>query len=70
MQTYRVRRLSAQGSIMAVSELECRDDAGAIAEAQLIENEHGLELWGGTRLIRVFPPLNLTAAAADRDRAA
>jgi hypothetical protein len=65
MQTYRVVRLSAQGQSTDAGErhgeLHCTSDARAIAEAQLIENEYGLELWDGARLVRVFPPMSFAA---------
>jgi hypothetical protein len=66
--TYRAYHLAADGHFVHVTELECRNDSEAISEAQLIENDNGLELWIAKRMVRAFPPLDLSSVSAPRDR--
>jgi len=66
--TYRAYHLAADGHFVRVTELECRNDSEAISEAQLIENDNGLELWIAKRMVRAFPPLDLSSVGAPQDR--
>jgi hypothetical protein len=60
MPVYRIYILTDADLIAAVRELECDDDAAAIAAAEKMRTEHpSLEVWiGGQMVRRWLPPAN------------
>lgn len=54
---YRFYRLDPQDKIVAGrDDLECKDDAAAIAKAILLSQTNAYEVWRGTRLIAHIEP--------------
>lgn len=64
MPTYRLKFLNLKGAISREIDLECEDDAHAIAAVARHSHEYRLELWRGRRFVKGFPPRS-TGEAAD-----
>jgi hypothetical protein len=52
--SYRAFLLGTGGHISYAVELDCQDDAAARAEAELLVDDHDVELWDGPRKIAEF----------------
>ena len=58
MPVYRIYTLTETDLIANVQEVDCADDAGAIATAEALRSEHPwVEIWCGARLVRRWLPL-------------
>ena len=57
MPVYRINILTETDLIANVQEVDCSDDAGAIATAEALRSEHPwVEIWYGDRLVRRWLP--------------
>ena len=56
MLDYRLYFLDEQGHVRRGLDLECRDDAHAIAVVSEHLSDEAMELWQGARKVRVFEP--------------
>ena len=54
MSSYRLYFLDAEGHIKRRMELDCRDDDEAIEQASKHDLGSGMELWNGSRRVKVF----------------
>jgi hypothetical protein len=55
MTTYRLRFLNAAGRSFRGVDLDCPDDASAIARADRYARGRPMELWSGARVVKAYP---------------
>jgi len=56
MADYRLYFLDEQGHVRRALDMECRDDAQAIAVVTEHLSDQAMELWQGSRKVHVFEP--------------
>ena len=61
MPDYRIYVLDHRGRIRSRVDLDCQEDAEAVAVVAGHQNDHGLELWDGRRQVGVYPAKGATA---------
>lgn len=59
--SYRIYLLDEAGRISRARDVDCEDDAAAIATARLIASTQGVEIWQRTRLVASLPRLSLAS---------